>query len=223
MDFQMIVKNVDFTNPDLADGNGRTALHHAARAEANGHDVAVFVEALLAAGADPHRPDGQGETPFNVAAPASPVAGRLMTAHWFRLALAGRGPKGLNDPSGSHGSTLAQYIAKWSQDDEIEAQIAQGAARGMIIDRANASGWTPLTAAAAMGRLAAVRAFAAHYSPEARAVRTTEEYVADYRGQKVVYPAGLTAAGVARARLEQDGNLSAGQRADLERCLVALE
>lgn len=223
MDFQMLVRAVDFDDPDRPDADGQTALHHAASAEARGHDVAAFVAALLGAGADPHRPDHRGETPFNVAAPASPVAGRLMTAHWFAQAVAGRGPKGLNDPSGSHGSTLAQYIAKWSNDMEIRDQIAKGVAKGMVIDRPNASGWTPLTAAAAMGRLAAVRALAAHYSPAAKAVRTTEEYVADYRGQKVAYAAGLTAAGVARARLEQDRALTPGLRADFEQCIAVLD
>lgn len=222
MDFQMLVRSVDLGDPDRPDAGGQTALHHAARAEAEGHDVAAFVVALLGAGADPHRPDHRGETPFNIAAPASPVAGRLMTAHWFAQAVAGRGPKGLNDPSGSHGSTLAQYIAKWSNDAEIRDQIAKGVAKGMVIDRPNASGWTPLTAAAAMGRLAAVRALAAHYSPAAKAVRTTEEYVADYRGQRVVYAAGLTAAGIARARLEQDRTLTPGLRSDFEQCIAAL-
>ena len=199
-----------------------TALHYVAKAEADGQDVGGLAEKELMAGADPHQGDDRGDTPFNIAAPASPKTGRLMTNHWLALALAGKGPKGLNDPSGSHGSTLAQYIAKWSTDDEIEEQIRAGVAKGMIIDKANASGWTPLTAASAMGRAKAVEVFAKHYSPEALAIKTIESYTADYQGQKVTYPAGLTARGVAEVRLVQDKNLSAEMRAGLTLCIKIL-
>lgn len=142
----------------------------------------------------------------------------IMTIHWFNLAIQGKGPKGLNDRSGSHGSTLAQYIAKWSPEEEIEAQIAAGVAKGMEIDQKNASGWTPLTAAAAMGRVAAVKAFALHYSLPALFAKTTEEYVAMYHGHRVAYAAGLTAAETAIARLEQDKGASRKLRDDLSSC-----
>ena len=108
---------------NAVDAKGWTVLHYCAAAEAAGKDVEDTVAMLLQAGADPHQPDAKGETSFNVAAPASPVTGRLMTNHWLSEALEGRGPKKLNDRSGSHGSTLAQYMAKWSSDDEIEKQL----------------------------------------------------------------------------------------------------
>lgn len=212
----------DSRDVNSTDANGWTALHHAARDEAEGRDITGVVERLLNMGANPHQTDLKGDTPFNIAAPASPHTGRLMTNHWFAQAIAGKGPKGLNDPSGSHASTLAQYIAKWSADDEIEDQIKQGVAHGMVIDRANASGWTPLTAAAAMGRDRAVAAFARHYSPAAVGLKTTEAYIADYRGQSVVYPAGITATEVASARLAQDKALSNDLRTGLSRCIEIL-
>lgn len=203
-------------------GMDKLPLHMAAMHEADGADVEDRVRALLKKGFDPHETDENGNTAFNIAAPASPVTGRLMTRHWFFLAMGDRGPKGLNDPSGSHGSTLAQYIAKWSSDDEIEAQIEQGVSRGMVIDRANASGWTPLAAAAAMGRVKAVEVFARHYSQDALLTKTTEEYRADYGGHIVTYAAGLTAKGVAAARLAQDGGLTSALRRGLERCIQVL-
>lgn len=201
---------------------GWTELHYAAKAEAEGQDIAGQVADLLKSGADPHQADIKGDTPFNIAAPASPKTGRLMTRHWFLLAMAGKGAKGLNDPSGSHGSTLAQYIAKWSNDDEIEDQIRSGVAQGMIIDKANASGWTPLTAASAMGRAKAVEVFAKYYSHAALNIKTSESYTADYQGQKVTYPAGMTAQGIAKARLDQDKNLSEEMRSGLEKCVKIL-
>ncbi len=224
-DILTLVKSGHF-NPktvNKADSDGWTALHYVALAEAQGRDVSGLAEILLQQGADPHIGDAKGDTPFNIAAPASPRTGRLMTNHWFNLALAGKGLKGLNDPSGSHGSTLAQYIAKWSNDDEIESQISRGVAKGMVIDRANASGWTPLTAAAAMGRAKAVEVFARHYSQSARAIKTVDPYTADYKGQKVTYPVGITALEVAQARLEQDKALSPELRAGLEEAIEVLK
>lgn len=193
---------------------GWTALHYAAAAESQGIDVAKVVEQLLETGVDPHQPDQSGDTAFNIAAPASPVAGRLMTLHWLK----GRGTKGLNERSGSHGSTLAQYIAKWLHDEEIEAQVKVAVTRGMKIDVPNASGWTPLSAAAAMGRTKGVEIFFKLYSREALAVKTTEPYSAN----GVTYPAGINAAGIAKARLEQDKNLSPEMKTNLRKCIDIL-
>jgi lysyl-tRNA synthetase class 2 len=206
--------NIDLVQaaPVLPDSrSGWTALHYMAEAEAQGVDVAALVEELLAAGADPHQPDRNGDTAFNIAAPASPVTGRLMTKHW----LEGKGTKALNERSGSHGSTLAQYIAKWLPDDEIEAAVA----KGVKTDIPNNSGWPPLIAAAAMGRVKAVEVFAKSGNP---AARTTESYTASYHGSSVTYPAGLDAAGVARTRLEQDKKLSAEMKKNLLQCIKIL-
>lgn len=188
---------------------GWTALHYAAQAEAEGIDVADVVAGLLAAGADPHQPDAKGDTAFNVAAPSSPVAGRLMTLHWLASG------KGLNDRSGSHGSTLAQYIAKWSNDDEIESHLKTP---GLKVDVPNGAGWTPLSAAAAMGRVKAVEVLAKLYNPAARAAKTTEEYKAN----NTTYAAGIDALGIAKARLAQDKSLSGEMKKNLETCIEIL-
>lgn len=203
------------SNPRMC---ARSELHDLARAESLGEDVAGKVVRLLKGGADPHQADADGNTAFNIAAANSPVCGRLMTNHWLQRALAGQGPKGLNDPSGSHGSTLAQYIAKWSADDEIEEQVETGLAKGLKIDTPNKSGWTPLAAASAMGRVKAVEVFARRYSREARCLKTTEAYETSYDGHKVVYAAGLTAAELAAARLEQDKGLSEEMKRSLAEC-----
>lgn len=199
------------------------SLHQAAADEAAGQDgISERIRRLLTEGADPHALDAEGESAFNIAAPASPVAGQLMTRHWFDLAINGQGSKGLNDPSGSHGSTLAQYIAKWALDSEIDNMIARGVAAGMVIDRANKSGWTPLMAASAMGRVVAVKAFGNRYSAAALSHKTTEEYRAVYNGVPVVYAAGLDAAGVAATRLAQDGGSDTELKQQLKACIAYL-
>jgi ankyrin repeat protein len=178
-------------------------LRVAARAEAGGRVNAAAVSELLAAGADPHAPDATGETAFNYAAANAPVAGRLMTLFWLENALAGRGI-GLNDVSGSHRSTLAQYIAKWLHDDEIGDALARGAAAGLRVDVPNGAGWTPLTAAAAMGRVAAVRALLPYYGRDALCHQVSAEYRAVYNGHEIVYAKGLNAAEIAETRMLQD-------------------
>lgn len=198
---------------NVADAKGWTILHYCAEAEATGKDVEDVVSLLLDAGADPHLGDAKGDTPFNIAAANSPVTGRLLTNHWLSEALEGRGTKKLNDRSGSHGSTLAQYMAKWSRDDEIEKQIQDAVLKGLKVDVPNASGWTPLSAAAAMGRAVAVKAFIWHYTHAAVYTKTTESYTASYNGHQVTYPQGITAPEIAFCRLEQDrgaSNIQAG-------------
>jgi ankyrin repeat protein len=207
---------------NASDVRGWTVLHHCAAAEAEGKDVEDTVSMLLQAGADPHQPDAKGDTPFNIAAPASPVSGRLMTNHWLAEALEGRGPKKLNDRSGSHGSTLAQYMAKWSTDEEIEQQLRDAVLKGLKVDVLNASGWTPLSAAAAMGRAAAVRAFIWHYTHDTVYARTTEPYTASYGGHKVTYGTGLSAPEIAYARLEQDKGASPALQSGLSACIAII-
>lgn len=204
---------------NAADAKGWTVLHYCAAAEPAGKDIGDTVAMVLQAGADPHQPDMKGDTPFNIAAPASPIAGRLMTNHWLSEALEGRGSKKLNDRSGSHGSTLAQYMAKWSADDEIESQLKDAVAKGLKVDVLNASGWTPLSAAAAMGRAAAVRAFIWHYTHASVYAKTTEDYTASYHGHKVTYGTGLTAPEIAFARLEQDKGAASALQAGLSACI----
>jgi ankyrin repeat protein len=202
------------------DDKGRTVLHHAAAAEDGGQDVEDIVHLLLDAGADVHQPDAAGDTPFNIAAANAPVCGRLMTGHWLSAALDGRGAKGLNDTSGSHGSTLAQYMAKWTADDEIEEQLKQAVAAGMKPDVQNKSGWTPLMAACAMGRDAAVEAFLWHYRFNDVFLETREDYAAVYHGRRVTYAAGLSAPELAFTRLRQDKAAPPELAAGLCRCIA---
>lgn len=187
--------------------------------ECKGMDVSAAVQAALEAGADPHAPDAAGETPFNHAArDNAPVTGRLLTLHWLQQALAGTGSKGLNDLSGSHQSTLAQYMAKWLLDDEMDMWLQRATAKGLIVDRPNGAGWTPLIAAAAMGRVAAVRALLPYYTRPALCSQTTTEYVGVYNGCAVTYRVGLNAAEVAQERIFQDEGASEELGAALWTC-----
>lgn len=206
---------------DKAQAQERFALHDAVLDELRGRADPARIEALLEQGADPHAPDSNGETPFNVAAANGPVSGRLMTLHWLAQALEGRGTKGLNDRSGAHGSTLAQYMAKWLHDDELAEAFARAAAAGMTVDTPNKSGWTPLMAAAAMGRTAAVEALLPHYSHAALCVQAAEDYTADYGGEGriVTYRAALNAAEIAQERLFQDEGADEALGEDLWACV----
>ena len=197
------------------------SLHDCARHEEQGHDVTADVLLLLSQGPDPHVLNAEGETAFNIAASNAPITGRLLTLAWLDEALKGKGTKGLNDASGAHGSTLAQYMAKWLSDDEVEHCLAKAVAAGMKPDVPNKSGWTPLIAAAAMGRVKAVQAFLKFYSRDAVQIRTTEKYETRYEGVLVIYAAGLTAAEVARARLDQDTGVSQQLKKDLQMCVYA--
>jgi ankyrin repeat protein len=182
------------------------ALHNAVLDEIRGAADMARLEALLAAGADLHAYDSNGETPFNVAAANAPVSGRVMTLFWLQQALEGAGQKGLNDSSGAHESTLAQYMAKWLHDGEIADYFARAVSAGMRVDAPNKSGWTPLMAAAAMGRVVAVKALLPHYSHAALCTQASEEYTANYGGDGriVTYRALLNAAELAQERLFQD-------------------
>lgn len=196
-----------------------TPLHQAAYDEAKGIDVAARVRALLDEGADPHSTDAAGDTAFNAAAANSPVTGRLMTKHWLEQALAGKGAYGLNDHSGSHGSTLAQYMAKWLTDDELTGDFARAIANGLKVDVANKSGWTPLMAAAAMGRVRAVEALLPHYCHAALCAQAAEDYTAVYSGHAVTYPRGANAVEIAQARVFQDEGIDEKMGEDLWECM----
>ncbi len=206
---------------DISNNDDRFALHNAVLDEIRGTPNGARIQALLASGADPHAVDSNGDTPFNIAAANGPVSGRVMTLHWLSQALEGKGPKGLNDPSGAHGSTLAQYIAKWFYDDEVTDAFATAAKAGMKIDTPNKSGWTPLMAAAAMGRVAVVKSLLPLYSRAAVCQQATEDYTADYGGEErtVTYPAALNAAEIAQERIFQDEGADEKLGADLWACI----
>jgi ankyrin repeat protein len=186
-------------------------LHEIARLEAKQkiapREIEKLVLELFTTGIDIHQTDKNGDTAFNIAAPASPIIGRLMTNFW----LSGKSSKGLNEKSGSHNSSLAQYIAKWSNAQEIDLQLDDGIKKGMNIAVQNASGWTPLHAACAMvSRLHAVRAFASRYDDLQLNLKTSESYKTQYfeSPEIIFYDENLTALEVAKARLNQAKTLA---------------
>jgi ankyrin repeat protein len=213
---------IALTSHDNGHGKQWTLLHWLADAEAKGQAHPEIVQALLDAGANPHQGDHadeiSGDTPFNIAAPSSPITGRLMTNHWLESALKSEGTKGLNDRSGSHGSTLSQYIGKWSEPNEIKSQLSRAKNRGMNVAVQNNDGWTALHAAAAMGRTHAVKAFCKVYDPEEIQLLTTNEYTAPYG---VTFPANATAIEIAQARLNST-DTSEALKQQLAECVASI-
>jgi len=218
----------DAASTIATDNNGNTLLHFAAL-----HDNNVIVSMLLEHGANPHQQNynkvnGIGETAFNIAAPSSPKAGRLMTLHWYKHASEGKG-MGLNEVSGQHSSSLIQYAAKWCTAEEIEQMttpVHEIDKEAINIFVSNASGWTPLHASAAMpdrDEVVAVLIRRYRVKPEWLVMKTTEAYSATYNypqhNIEVVYPKGITARDTAQCRLDQDHMLSDTQRASIERSL----
>ena len=185
---------------------GNSFLHFAALS-----DAAAVVGILLEAGADPHRINDDGKTPFNFAAQNSPGAGRRMTLHWYAQAKRGDG-LGLNAGSGNHRTPLIQYAAKWCNADtiremietehEIKETFPEEDEDGVLTEAleeqrvrkervdpfvVNDSGWSPLHAAACMpNRAQAVAVIARAYEkePEFLFLRTTQTYTATYRSSK---------------------------------------
>lgn len=209
-----------------SDENGFSALHKIALAEAekklSPQKIEKLTNELLAENADIHALDKNGETPFNIAAPASPIIGRLMTNFW----LSGKSSKALDEKSGSHNSSLSQYIAKWSNAQEIDAQLDFLLAKNINIATQNASGWTPLHAACAMvSRAHAVRAFAARYSKLQLNLKTTESYQTKYNESPeiIFYDKNLTAIELVKSRLSQATTLLQKFKVDFENYLQILE
>lgn len=210
---------------DKESGKRWTLLHWLAEAEGKtGISHPEIVSALLAKGANPHQgewPDKiKGDTPFNIAAPASPVTGRLMTIHWLESALMAQTPEQeLNRRSGSHGSTLGQYLGKWSLDEEIEDHLEKGVAAGMNPAMPNNDGWTALHAAAAMGRTKTVEALCKVYTKEQKDFLTTNTYEAPYG---VIFPKNANTAETAYARYVYPETLHTMQQ-DLRDCLNVMK
>jgi len=213
-------------NPHSAiDENGFTALHKIAQLEAEKNispqEIKQLTEILLAENADIHALDKNGDTPFNIAAPASPIIGRLMTNFW----LSEKSSKGLDEKSGSHNSTLSQYIAKWSNAEEIENQLDYLLKKNINIATQNASGWTPLHAACAMTfRTHAVRAFSLRYNAKELNLRTLESYQTRYAQSPeiIFYDINLTAADITKSRLAQAKTLPQKLKIELENYLQIL-
>lgn len=219
-DFEEVSK-VGFIEPNLvnititiSENKHWSLLHFLAKAEEQEYFISTdLVERILSWGGNSHLGDEEngerGDTPFNIAAPSSPIIGRLMTNHWLNLALSRKGKMDLNALTGSKFSTLSQYLAKWSTAAEIDNQIARGVRNGMMISIQNSAGWTPHMAAAAMGNIASFRAFFNRYNEEEKKFKTKDTYIAKYSksADPVEYPKGLDALGIVKNRLDQDKSL----------------
>lgn len=208
------------------DKNNFTALHQIALLEAQQKlspaEIEKLARDLFAQNADIHAIDKNGETPFNIAAPASPIIGRLMTNFWISQ----KSSKALDETSGSHNSTLAQYIAKWSNAKEIDAQLDFLLLKNINIAVQNASGWTPLHAACAMtSRTHAVSAFSARYASAQLNLKTSESYQTHYNESPeiIFYDKNLTAAQTTESRLAQAKTLPKKLKTELENYLIILQ
>lgn len=180
--------------------------------EAAARDAVCIVRLLVAAGADPYDADEAGRTAFNRAASDGLRALAWLTETAFadtQKAEAQRRWKnyGINTPSGFYGSTLITYAAKVCSAETMRRMIAASA----DITITNGSGWTLLHCAAVMpGREEVLhellRAFREHGLDDTVGALSTHVYETFYNGRKVVYKEGLTAAGLCRARMEQDAS-----------------
>ena len=198
--------------------------------ENNSVDVVALARKAIERGADIHRGDSdgvKGDTPFNILAPSGlPDAlemGSLLTDCWFEQSVGKRGTKGVDDPSGSHQSTLTQYIAKWSRGAKVEEQLGKIKAMGVNIAKQNGSGWTGLHAAIVMGNVDAVAALSKLYDAEQLKLKTVEDYSAPYG---VTFPAGEDALAAARIRISRksdDRGTSVSLISNIEKCIAIVE
>jgi hypothetical protein len=179
--------------------------------EAAAHDALAIVKRLVAAGANPYEEDGEGRTAFNRAASNGLHALAWLTEEAFADTQKPASQKRwrdyeLNTLLGRYKSTLITYAAKACSAAVIEKMIAAGANIGIVND----SGWTLLHCAAVMpGRAEVLKLLIdAFRSDETLAPKilalSTHEYRTKYGDQEVVYAEGLTAAGLCRARRDQD-------------------
>ncbi|MGB9151789.1 MAG: ankyrin repeat domain-containing protein [Alphaproteobacteria bacterium] len=180
--------------------------------EAAAYDVIGVVPFLVNAGANPYDADKNGRTAFNRAASNGLRALDWLTTTAFadtQKPAAQRRWKnyGINTPSGAYGSTLITYAAKVSHVALVGKMIDAGA----DISITNGSGWTLLHCAAVMpGRAEVLRKLLQVFRQQGLADKidalTTHVYETAYKGHKVVFGTGLTAAGLCRARMEQDSS-----------------
>jgi ankyrin repeat protein len=173
-------------------------------------DHAFLMRPLILAGADPYSTDEKGRTAFNCAASSGLRALHVLTDLAFRdtqKSLEKRRWKdfALNTPSGYYGSTLITYAAKVSSVSLVKEMVAAGADITIV----NGSGWTLLHCAAVMpGRAEVIKILTKAFRDQGLenlvSARSTHLYETDYGSGKVVYGQNLTAAGLCRARVEQD-------------------
>lgn len=187
----------------------RQDIHERLR-QAASIDDAEEVQKLLEEGANPYDTDDKGKTAFNHAASNGLHALHLMTKAAFEDAKKPQTQKrwknyDINTPSGAYGSTLITYAAKVSPAALVFEMIEAGADIGIV----NGSGWNLLHCAAVMpGRLDVLALLTKAFERQGKGgfinALTTHVYETDYDGHRVVFGAGLTAAQLCRARLEQD-------------------
>ncbi|MFH1158583.1 MAG: amidohydrolase family protein [Pseudomonadota bacterium] len=171
----------------------------------------------------------EGDTPFNILAPSTlPTGlemGSVLTDHWLKQAtnVPMLGTKGVSEPTGSHKSTLTQYIGKWSKGPKVEEQLRKVKDMGVDISKLNASGWNGLHAAIAMGNVDAVAALSKLYTKDQLKLKTVEEYVAPYG---VAFPAAADAVATAQARIDQrdkDRDTSGVLIGNINKCISIVE
>lgn len=186
-----------------------TTLNRILRAAA-ARDHAILMRPLIMAGANPYDTDEKGRTAFNCAASSGLRALHVLTEEAFRDTQKPQEQRrwkdfGLNSPSGCYGSTLITYAAKVSPVSLVREMVAAGADIGIV----NGSGWTLLHCAAVMpGRTEVIKiliqAFREQGHDDLITACSTHLYETDYGSGKVSYDKNLTAAGLCRARIEQD-------------------
>ncbi|QQG35381.1 MAG: ankyrin repeat domain-containing protein [Micavibrio aeruginosavorus] len=173
-------------------------------------DWVAVSHCLLVLGANPYGVDEEGRTAFNHAASNGLKALAVLTQAAFVDTQKARKRRrwigyGLNTPSGVYGSTLITYAAKVCDVATVRAMIAAGADIRIV----NGSGWSLLHCAAVMpGRADVIKSLLRAFEEQGYgyliSVRTTRIYETSYGAHKVTYTEGLSAAGLCRARLEQD-------------------
>jgi hypothetical protein len=179
--------------------------------EAAAHNMVPVVQLLVKAGANPYDTDAKGRTAFNRAASNGLDALAWLTEEAFTdLSKPHRRwpAYDLNTPFGEYNSTLVTYAVKACSKKAVENMIAAGADLSIT----NESGWTLLHCAAVMpGRTEVLNLLIDTFLKDEKLMTkifalTTKKYETTYGDQKIIYPAGLTAAGLCLTRMAaEDG------------------
>lgn len=216
------------------DGKQYTLLHFIAAKALNADPqneryLLELTAKALSKGADPHlgwNGGFEGDTAFNILAPSgNEVAlemGGMLTNHWYTKAESGLGSRTFHETSGSHGSPLAQYMAKWLKGDDLTERFQKLRDAGVDLAQQNGSGWTPLIAAMPMGNIDAVAALVKLYSDEELKYVTKELYKAPYG---VSFSENLDAIKTGKARLKSNNDRDASPqlRENIEDCIFLVE
>ena len=173
-------------------------------------DTRALVEALLQAGADPHRPGPTGHPAFFRAAHSADLLQRLLAAG-ADVHRASAGADLFTRP----GTTIVHHAALAGSPEAVAAVLAAGG----DATTSDAAGWTPAHYAASSGNLAALRALS-RAGADLDATTTRETQILTGLAQPP-YPSGSTPLEVARV---STGAYSFRNRADaLQQTIAFLE